>query len=141
MSSEFRRNRRHADIVNNIRLNVIIMRNERRHLLAQNKRKERQDQDIFCQCNISCIFRLHSIVLNLKRDVNKIIIMMYITIKKMIGRYNSCNRINIELDFAQDDNTIKPHSIAVLTLICMQLFYNKNLGHENCCLYFVHDEK
>lgn len=44
---------------------------------------------------------------------------MYITTKKMNGTYNSCNRINIELDFAQDDNTIKPHSIAVLTLICM----------------------
>lgn len=35
---------------------------------------------------------------------------MYITIKKMNGRYNSCDRINIELNFAQDDNTIKPHS-------------------------------
>lgn len=35
--------------------------------------------------------------------------MMYITTKKMNGTYNSCNRINIELNFAQDDNTIKPH--------------------------------
>lgn len=32
---------------------------------------------------------------------------MYITTKKMNGTYN---RINIELNFAQDDNTIKPHS-------------------------------
>lgn len=36
---------------------------------------------------------------------------MYITTKKMNGTYNSCNRIDIEeLNFAQDDNTIKPHS-------------------------------
>lgn len=34
---------------------------------------------------------------------------MYITTKKMNGTYNSCNRINIELNSAQDDNTIKPH--------------------------------